>query len=68
MSERTDRRTNVALRQRIDHLLARVRESRDEIVERGLNAVHAGKHGDTAHARQRERAPATPRAPRRRTR
>jgi hypothetical protein len=48
MSERTDRRTNAALRRRIDHLLARVRESRDEIVERGLSAVHPHTGADAS--------------------
>jgi hypothetical protein len=40
MADRQDRRTNYTLRRRIDELLRRVRESRQEIVERGLEAVH----------------------------
>jgi hypothetical protein len=37
---KTERRTNYALRRRIDQLIGRVREARAEIVERGLDAVH----------------------------
>jgi hypothetical protein len=35
-----ERRTNHALRNRIDKLIGRVHEARAEIVERGLDAVH----------------------------
>jgi hypothetical protein len=35
-----DRRTNYALRRRIDKLIGRVHAAREEIVERGLDAVH----------------------------
>jgi hypothetical protein len=40
MTDRQDRRTNHALRRRIDQLIARVQAAREEIVERGLDAVH----------------------------
>jgi hypothetical protein len=40
VSESTERRRNHALRRRIDQLLGRVRAAQDEIVERGLSAVH----------------------------
>jgi hypothetical protein len=39
VTEPAERRTNIALRQRIDQLLGRVRAARAEIVERGLGAV-----------------------------
>jgi hypothetical protein len=35
-----ERRTNHALRRRIDQLIGRVRQAEAEIVERGLDAVH----------------------------
>ena len=35
-----ERRTNHALRRKVDHLLHRVSEARAEIIERGLDAVH----------------------------
>ena len=35
-----ERRTNHALRRKVDHLLNRVCEARAEIIERGLDAVH----------------------------
>jgi hypothetical protein len=40
MADKEERRTNHTLRRRVDDLLRRVRESRQEIVERGLDAVH----------------------------
>ena len=43
MTDREDRRTNHALRRRIDQLLGRVRAAQEEIVERGLDAVHETK-------------------------
>jgi hypothetical protein len=39
MSDPADRRTNDALRRRVDGLLGRVSDARAEIVERGLDAV-----------------------------
>jgi len=39
VTEPAERRTNPALRRRIDQLLGRVRAARAEIVERGLSAV-----------------------------
>jgi hypothetical protein len=58
MSNHADRRTNAALRQRLDHLLARVRESRAEIVERGLSAVHLSKATDPSPTCERASAAA----------
>jgi hypothetical protein len=49
LSERADRRTNPALRRRIDQLLGRVRDAREDIVDRGLNAVHASKPSSDPH-------------------
>ena len=40
MTDSEERRTNHALRRRIDKLIGRVHEAREEIVERGLDAVH----------------------------
>jgi hypothetical protein len=40
MTDASERRTNHALRRRIDQLIRHVRESRAHIVERGLDAVH----------------------------
>ena len=40
MTDSGERRTNHALRRRIDKLLGRVHAAREEIVERGLDAVH----------------------------
>jgi len=40
MADHAERRKNHALRRRIDQLIDRVRASREEIVERGLDAVH----------------------------
>jgi hypothetical protein len=52
-----DRRTNYALRRRIDQLLGRVRAAQEEIVERGLDAVQDTKDldGDAAGRRSRPR-------------
>jgi hypothetical protein len=41
-----ERRTNHALRRRIDQLIGRVRAAEDEIVERGLDAVQETKQAD----------------------
>jgi hypothetical protein len=38
-----ERRTNLDLRRRIDELLDRVTAAREEIVERGLDAVHGAR-------------------------
>jgi hypothetical protein len=46
VTDRRDRRTDQALRRRIDQLLGRVRAAREEIVERGLDAVHETKDQD----------------------
>jgi hypothetical protein len=40
VTDNGDRRTNYALRRRIDKLIGRVHAAREEIVERGLDAVH----------------------------
>jgi len=48
VSESTERRRNHALRRRIDQLLGRVRAAQDEIVERGLGAVHDPPQVDEA--------------------
>ena len=52
-----DRRTNYALRRRIDQLLGRVRAAQEEIVERGLDAVHDTKdlEGEVTGHRSRPR-------------
>jgi hypothetical protein len=53
VTEPAERRTNIALRGRIDHLLAHVRAAREDIVERGLSAVEkppAGGPADAARA------------------
>ena len=46
VTDREDRRTNHALRRRIDQLLGRVRAAQEEIVERGLDAVQDTKDLD----------------------
>jgi hypothetical protein len=43
MTHRADRRTNHALRRRVDQMLERVHEARAEIVERGLDAVRGSR-------------------------
>jgi hypothetical protein len=40
VSDSPERRRDDALRRRIDQLLGRVRAAQDDIVERGLSAVH----------------------------
>jgi len=51
-----ERRTNHALRRRIDQLIGRVRAAEDEIVERGLDAVQETKQADAdAPPRRRPR-------------
>jgi len=40
VTDNGERRTNQALRRRIDKLIGRVHAAREEIVERGLDAVH----------------------------
>lgn len=40
MTDSGERRTNHTLRRRIDKLIGRVHAAREEIVERGLDAVH----------------------------
>ena len=57
MSDSQERRTNPALRQRIDELLDRVKTARAEIVDRGLSAVHGDDGRDAT--RQRTRSPST---------
>jgi hypothetical protein len=44
--DRPERRTNHALRHRIDQLIGRVRSAEEEIVERGLDAVQDEKAAD----------------------
>jgi|tagenome__1003787_1003787.scaffolds.fasta_scaffold17628634_1 hypothetical protein len=63
MSERADRRTNTALRRRIDHLLGRVRQAREEIVESGLGAVDGSKPAAEADGQPIETAPDSPLQP-----
>ena len=55
VTDSEDRRTNHALRRRIDQLLGRVRAAQEEIVERGLDAVQDTKDldGETAPSRPR---------------
>jgi hypothetical protein len=48
VTHRPERRTNQALRRRIDQLIGRVRSAREEIVERGLDAVQETKDADGA--------------------
>jgi len=52
-----ERRTNHALRRRIDQLIGRVRAAEDEIVERGLDAVHDTKQADADAPRRRRPRP-----------
>ena len=47
MIESGERRRNYALRMRIDKLIGRVQAAREEIVERGLEAVHDNGEGTT---------------------
>jgi hypothetical protein len=53
VTDREDRRTNHALRRRIDQLLGRVRAAQEEIVERGLDAVQETKDLDDEAAARR---------------
>jgi hypothetical protein len=55
VTDRRERRTDHALRRRIDQLLGRVHAARDEIVERGLDAVQDTKeqHADGDATRPR---------------
>jgi hypothetical protein len=46
-----ERRTNHALRRRIDQLLHRVQDARAEIVRRGLDAVHGANDAADRAAR-----------------
>jgi len=46
VTDRRERRNDLALRRRIDQLLGRVHAARDEIVERGLDAVQDTKDQD----------------------
>jgi hypothetical protein len=50
MSHRPDRRTNHVLRARIDQLLGRVHDARQEIVERGLTATRPAEPWGAARA------------------
>jgi hypothetical protein len=40
VTEKGERRSNHAMRRRVDKLIGRVHEARAEIVEKGLEAVH----------------------------
>jgi len=55
VTDREDRRTNHALRHRIDQLLGRVRAAEEEIVERGLDAVQETKDLDSEPDARRPR-------------
>jgi hypothetical protein len=55
VTDNDERRTNHALRQRIDKLIGRVHEARAEIVEKGLEAVH--EDGEKPHGSAAERTP-----------
>ncbi|HEX2104360.1 MAG TPA: hypothetical protein VHF51_11965 [Solirubrobacteraceae bacterium] len=46
MTDETERRTDLARRRRVDQLLERVRSARDEIIDRGLDAVHGQRSRD----------------------
>ena len=56
MTDSEERRTNHALRRRIDQLLGRVRAAQEEIVERGLDAVQETKDLDGEPDPRRPRA------------
>ena len=56
VTDREDRRTNHALRRRIDQLLGRVRAAQEEIVERGLDAVQDTQDIDGEPAARRPQA------------
>jgi len=53
VTDRRERRNDLALRRRIDQLLGRVHAARDEIVERGLDAVQDTKDQDGESGRPR---------------
>ena len=59
MTDRRERRTDHALRRRIDQLLGRVHAARDEIVERGLDAVQDTKEQDASGDATRPRPAVT---------
>ena len=50
MTDNGERRTNHALRRRIDKLIGRVHEARAEIVEKALEAVHEDPNDTGADA------------------
>jgi hypothetical protein len=50
VTDNGERRTNHALRRRIDKLIGRVHEARAEIVEKGLEAVHEDPQRDGSAA------------------
>ena len=52
MNDPEERRTDHALRRRIDQLIGRVRAAQDEIVERGLDAVQESKERDAVPHRE----------------
>jgi hypothetical protein len=63
-SEGTDRRIDHARRRRIEQLIARVRNARAEIVNRGLDAVHVTRARDRArNGAGGEAPPGPPRRP-----
>ena len=57
MTDNGERRTNHALRRRIDKLIGRVHEARAEIVEKGLEAVHEDPDQTGADTRSPEAPP-----------
>jgi hypothetical protein len=56
MSHQPDRRTDHLLRARIEKLLGRVHDARQEIVERGLTAAHRADPRIAPHDAVRGRA------------
>jgi hypothetical protein len=60
MMDGRDRRTDHARRRRVDMLIARVRSARDEIVDRGLDAVHGPRPAERAAAKARRPSPPPP--------
>ena len=56
MSHRPDRRTDHVLRARIDQLLGRIHDARQEIVERGLAAAHPAERFAAEGPALRDRA------------
>ena len=48
MTNGTDRRIDHARRRRVDQLIARVRRAQEEIIDRGLDAVHGPEPRDRA--------------------